>query len=222
MRDRLSDPAWPRPRLQPGVTLTPELSRPRRAGRAARGGARRHRAGAAVHAAHAALRQADVGDDEQLRAARLGHRRGARLSLSGDAPGNRRAVAADPGDHPAGVARARRLRARARGLPDQLLRAERAHGPASGQGRAGFFRAGGVALARRHRAVSRRRAEAQRSDALGAARLRRRGRARRRGTAGVSRRRSHSAEYIDAAAGRRADQSDAAESRRGARPRSCE
>ena len=52
--------------IAPGVTLTRELSRPRRAGCAARGGARRRRGGAAVHAAHAALRQADVGDDDAI------------------------------------------------------------------------------------------------------------------------------------------------------------
>ena len=44
-----------------------------------------HRRSAALHPHHAALGQADVGAHDQLRAARLGDRQGARLSLSGDA-----------------------------------------------------------------------------------------------------------------------------------------
>ena len=159
------------------------------------------------------IRQADVGDDDQLRLARLGHRRGARLSLSGDA--SRR---------PARRGRRSRRSSCRRGASSAAIRIrreaclinfyarDRAPGPASGQGRAGFRRAGRLAFARRHRTVSRRRAEAQRPDALGAARVRRCRRARRRRPARVPRRRPHPARHLDAAAGGRADQSDAATS----------
>ena len=196
--------------LAPGVTLTPGyLDRAAQDEMLAAVRAR-HRRRAALRAAHAALRQADVGAHDELRRARLGDRRGARLSLSGDASGNRQAVAADPGHHHARVARACRLSASARGMPGELLRAGRAHGPAPGQGRRGFRRPRRVAVARRHGPLSRRRIEAQRSDQLGAACLRRRRGARRRRPARLSWRRSHPARHLDAAARGRADQSHAA------------
>ena len=47
--------------------------------------------GAALRAGHAEHRQADERAHDQLRHARLGHRQGARLSLSADASGDRRA-----------------------------------------------------------------------------------------------------------------------------------
>ena len=57
------------------------------------------------------------------------------------------------------------LRARARSMPDQRLRTGREDGAAPGSRRAGFRRAGRVAVARRHLPVPRRWNQARRSDA---------------------------------------------------------